>query len=94
MTLTVSQKPVHVKVCTNTLTCTGSYRTIGYETEAGDEKSMPTDIVLEKMRQLGIAETRENYLRFAFFGEPGEIDAELEAMLPREFQLQQGELFE
>jgi hypothetical protein len=55
---------------------------------------MPEEIVIAKMRSLGVAETRENYLTFAFFGEPPEeIDAELESMLPRRFQLSPPEEF-
>jgi len=57
--------------------------------------SVLTDIVLEKMRELGIPETRENYLKMAFFGTPPEtIDAELEYSLPQQFQLEPAEEFE
>jgi len=57
------------------------------------EKSQPTrnDCVLEWMKRDGIAMTRENYLYLAYMGHPPsdeEWGAELEAMLPREFQLE------
>jgi hypothetical protein len=52
---------------------------------------MAQDIVIAKMQELNVPMTRQNYLEFAFFGEvPDEIDAEIEAMLPREFQLNPG----
>jgi hypothetical protein len=55
---------------------------------------MPADIVIAKMQELNVPMTGQNYLEFAFFGEiPDEIDAELEAMLPRQFQLNPGEEF-
>jgi hypothetical protein len=55
---------------------------------------MPADIVIAKMEQLGVPMTRENFLTFSFFGEiPEEIDAETEASLPRQFQLNPPEEF-
>lgn len=45
------------------------------------------DIVLEKMKQLGVPVTRKNYLDFAYFGTPpAELSAEQEAELPPEIQ--------
>jgi hypothetical protein len=43
---------------------------------------------LAAMRAAGIEETRENYLYWAFAGEPpeGEIDAELEETFPPQFR--------
>jgi hypothetical protein len=46
-----------------------------------------TDIVLDKMKQLGVEPTRQNYLTFAYFGTPPEhLTAEEEAQLPEQFQ--------
>jgi hypothetical protein len=43
-----------------------------------------SDIVLDKMKQLGVKPTRENYLDFAYLGTPPEkLSAEEEAMLPK-----------
>ena len=43
-----------------------------------------SDIVLDKMKQLGVAPTRKNYLDFAYLGTPPEeLSAEEEAMLPK-----------
>jgi hypothetical protein len=43
---------------------------------------------LAAMRAAGIEETRENYIVWAFGGEPpeGEIDAELEETFPAQFR--------
>lgn len=44
--------------------------------------------VLEFMRKNGIPETRENYLEIAYMGTPPEeLDAEEEAQLPPQFQI-------
>ena len=44
---------------------------------------MNNDIVLETMRQLGIPETRDNYLTFAYFGTPpDELHAKAEVSYP------------
>lgn len=46
-----------------------------------------SDIVLDKMKKLGVEPTRQNYLTFAYFGTPPEkLSAEEEAMLPEQFQ--------
>jgi hypothetical protein len=53
------------------------------------------DCLLEKMRQMSVPLTRENYLKFAYFGNPPEmLSAEEEANLPGMFQLDAGENFE
>jgi hypothetical protein len=45
------------------------------------------DIVLAKMKQLGVEPTRKNYLDFAYFGTPPEVlSGEEEAQLPPQFQ--------
>jgi len=45
------------------------------------------DCVLRKMVELNIALTRENYLHFAYFGNPPEeLSAEEEADLPEMFR--------
>jgi len=45
------------------------------------------DIVLNKMKELGVPETRQNYLDFAYLGTPPkELSAEEEAMLPEQFR--------
>jgi hypothetical protein len=45
------------------------------------------DIVLSKMKQLGVEPTRKNYLDFAYFGTPPDVlSAEEEAQLPSQFQ--------
>lgn len=45
------------------------------------------DIVLNKMKKEGVPLTRENYLQFAYFGNPPEeLSAEEEAQLPEQFQ--------
>jgi len=55
---------------------------------------MESDIVIAKMQELNVPMTRQNYLEFAFFGEvPDEIDAELEASFPKQFQLNPPEEF-
>jgi hypothetical protein len=42
------------------------------------------DIVIEKMKQLGVPLTRKNYLDFAYFGTPPEtLSAEEEATIPK-----------
>jgi hypothetical protein len=57
-------------------------------------KPMESDIVIAKMQELNVPMTRQNYLEFAFFGEvPDEIDAELEASFPKQFQLNPPEEF-
>lgn len=46
------------------------------------------DPVLALMREYGAEMTRENYLNWAFCGEPpAELSAEEEAELPRQFQI-------
>jgi hypothetical protein len=47
-----------------------------------------TDSVLAAMRDAGVAETRENYLYFAYAGDPpdGELDPEVEETLPVQFR--------
>ena len=46
-----------------------------------------SDIILDKMRKMGVPETRENYLQFAYFGNPPEhLGAEEEAELPEQFR--------
>ncbi len=46
-----------------------------------------SDIVLDKMKQLGVELTRKNYLDFAYFGTPPKhLTAEQEALLPEQFQ--------
>lgn len=46
-----------------------------------------TDIVLNKMNELGVEPTRKNYLEFAYLGTPPEhLSAEEEALLPEQFQ--------
>jgi len=52
-------------------------------------KGMPNDdIVLNKMLELDIPLTRQNYLNLAYLGSPPPepLDAELEAELPEQFQ--------
>lgn len=45
------------------------------------------DAIQQRMVQLGLEMTRENYLHLAYFGNPPvELDAEVEADLPEEFQ--------
>jgi len=51
---------------------------------------MATDIVLDKMRKMGVPETRENYLQFAYLGNPPRrLGAEEERELPNEFRKKQ-----
>jgi hypothetical protein len=47
-----------------------------------------TDYVLAAMRRAHVEETRENYIYWAFAGDPpaGELDAEIEAALPVQFR--------
>ena len=46
------------------------------------------DVVLEKMKALGLPMTREVYLELAYFGNsPDELGPEEEAELPEQFQL-------
>lgn len=46
------------------------------------------DCVLEYMKGMGVALTRENYLEITYFGNPPEqLSAEEESMLPEEFQV-------
>jgi hypothetical protein len=46
------------------------------------------DVVLEKMQRDGIPMTRQNYLALAYLGDPPEeIGPEVEAQLPKQFQL-------
>jgi hypothetical protein len=46
------------------------------------------DVVLEKMKALGLPMTRENYLYLAYLGNPpDELGPEEEAELPEQFQL-------
>jgi hypothetical protein len=48
---------------------------------------MEKDIVVEKLKKVGLPVTRENYLFFAYLGNPPEkLSAEEEAQLPRELQ--------
>jgi hypothetical protein len=50
---------------------------------------MQNDIVLDKMKELGVEPTRKNYLDFAYFGTPPkQLSAEEESMLPEQFQYQ------
>jgi hypothetical protein len=43
-----------------------------------------SDIVLNKMKEMGVEPTRKNYLDFAYLGTPPEkLSAEEEAMLPK-----------
>jgi len=56
--------------------------------------SADEDIVVATLTQLGLPLTRENYLRFAYFGTvPEELSAKEELMLPRQFQLDPPEQF-
>ncbi len=56
---------------------------------------MAHDAVLDKMQQLGMEMTRENYLQLAYLGNsPAELGVEEEAELPKQFQLEPGEDFE
>jgi len=42
-----------------------------------------SDIVLDKLKQLGVEPTRQNYLDFAYLGTPPKkLSAEEEALLP------------
>jgi hypothetical protein len=53
----------------------------------------PQNVVLERMKSMGIPLTRENYLDLAYLGNPPEeLSAEEEAELPEMFQ--DGEEFE
>jgi hypothetical protein len=48
---------------------------------------MKADIIVEKLKKVGLPVTRENYLLFAYLGNPpGKLSAEEEAQLPRELQ--------
>ena len=50
---------------------------------------MRTDAILEKMKEENIPLTRDNYLELLYFGDvPEEIDPEIEAELPEQFQLE------
>jgi hypothetical protein len=45
------------------------------------------DIVLSKMKQLGVEPTRKNYLDFAYLGQPPAVlSAEEESQLPPQLQ--------
>ena len=44
------------------------------------------DPLVRLMRRFGMSVTRENYVNLAFLGEPPEMDAELEAILPPELR--------
>ena len=45
------------------------------------------DIVLDKMKKENVPLTRDNYLAFAYLGNPPEeLSAEEESQLPKEFQ--------
>jgi hypothetical protein len=52
------------------------------------------DHVLNFMIRNGVELTRENYLEIAYMGNPPELDAEAESMLPEQFQLDPPEEFE
>ena len=53
------------------------------------------DCVQEAMKKCGVLPTRENYLTWAYFGNPPEVlSAEEEYMLPEEFQINPPENFE
>lgn len=46
-----------------------------------------TDAIVNKMKKLGVAHTRENYLDLAYMGAPpAKLTAEEEEHLPEEFQ--------
>lgn len=48
---------------------------------------MKTDAIIEKLKKEKLPVTRENYLQFAYLGDPPEhLSAEEEAALPDEFQ--------
>ncbi len=48
------------------------------------------DPVQQKLKALGLDMTRQNYLHLAFFGNPPvDLDAEVEADLPEEFQIEE-----
>ena len=45
------------------------------------------DNVLEMMKKAGVEPTRENYIRWAYFGTPpAKLSAEEESLLPEQFQ--------
>jgi hypothetical protein len=52
------------------------------------------DCVQEMMKKCGVLPTRENYLLFAYWNANPDLDAEGEAMLPEEFQINPPENFE
>jgi hypothetical protein len=53
------------------------------------------DVVLQKMKEENIPMTRDNYLALAYFGDvPEVLDAEAEAELPEQFQMDPPEVFD
>jgi hypothetical protein len=56
---------------------------------ASNRRPGSQDATLELMKTYSIPLTRENYLEVAYFGNPPEMTAELEAMLPDEIKTPQ-----
>ena len=68
--------------------CPGMNRAKQFSTGSAESalQSGQEDPLMRLMRRFGMSVTRENYLNLAFLGEPSEMDAELEAILPSELR--------
>jgi hypothetical protein len=57
-----------------------------------NEQNEQNDVVTDMMKKVGVEPTRENYIRWAYFGTPpAQLSAEEEVALPEQFQNLKGQ---